>query len=130
MLHKLARDGIQAHLLLNAAQIEGNLGHAIDHAALLILADGVRAALAHAEQSARAVLAHAGEQYPHRAVAAGFGHRFKQHVHGGTMAADLLAFGHFHLEPVAHAAHLHMLVAGGDQDAAAPKSLRFRLLSH
>jgi hypothetical protein len=56
-----ARDLLLRQDLVHAAQLDGLLGHAEDHAGGLVLGDGHGAGLLHLQHSARAVVAHPGQ---------------------------------------------------------------------
>src|SRR5262249_31683503 len=80
-------DLAQRQLLLDGADVEGDLGHAVDHRAGLVLAERAGAGLAKVQEALRAVAAHAREDDAERAVAIVRGEGGEQHVHGGPLTA-------------------------------------------
>jgi len=69
-------------------QFGGGLGHAIDHAARLVLGNRVKTGLAQRQQSGRAIATHAGQQYATAANGRVLRQTFEQDINRG--AADQL----------------------------------------
>ncbi len=82
---------LERQLALDGAELERGLGHAVDDAARLVLADGLAPACAHRQQALGAVPAHAGEDDAERVAAGGVRDGVEQHVDRGAVAVDRLA---------------------------------------
>ena len=63
------------------ANVIGHHGHAIDHAGILVLPNGIRALLPHGQQARGSVLSHAGHDDAHHLAADHFGHGVEHGVH-------------------------------------------------
>ena len=105
------------------AEFERGARHAIDDAALLVLGQGGGAGIAHGEQAARAVGAHAGQQRPDRLAADRLRHAPEQHVGGGALVVLRRAVIERDAQASAATHHREMPAAWREQRASGPQLL-------
>jgi len=116
--------------MVHAAQPDGLLGHAKDHATQLVLGDGLGAGVLEGQHTFCAVAAHAGHNDGNGLLAGQLGHGLEQHLHGRALAGDLgplIEFGH-PAGPVL--GQHHVLAPGGHQGAAGQHRVAVRGLLH
>jgi hypothetical protein len=112
------------------AELDGLLGHAEHHAALLVLRDGVGAGLAHREHPLGAVGAHPGEQHPYRVAPRVARDALEEDVHRRPLMVHLRAV--LDARVVARAGELQheVLVPGGDERDARHHRVAVARLAH
>ena len=115
----------ERHDLVDAAEFDRFLGHSEDYAGGFVLGDVDRAGLLHLQHSARAVVAHAGEDHANRILPGIAGGGAEQHIDRGPVAANQRAV--LDLNVVARAAALEqqVMIAGRNERAAANARCRW-----
>ena len=121
--HDGGGDRVEGSDELGRAAADGLAGHAEDDAGGLVLGDGQRAGLAHLEQAAGAVVAHAGHDHAGREGAGRLGRRAEEDLDAGPVPADGRALDQLDAVAGARPADQAVLVAGDDQGPAGPDRL-------
>ena len=120
-------DILTGTLNLYRADVVGNHRHSVDHAGLLVLADGVGSSLTHLEQAIGSIAAHAGHNDAGHFAFDLFGHGEKQSVYRGAVAAYLLTWGTADGIPGSRADNPHLIIGRGQQSQIGRASCRERV---
>src|SRR5258705_2035864 len=111
---------------VDAAELDGFLGHAEDDAARLVLRDGARARLVHLEEAASAVVAHPRHDDAERILAGVLRHREEERVHRPAVAVDERAVADFDVVLGAASLEEHVPAAGRKQRATGEDAVAVR----